>query len=188
MTKFKISDRYIWEVETGAGATFQAGMELPGGINEGLLDGCVRFSLIPQAPGLPRHDFTGLAFKLRFARAFNKVRFNNPVLPGNFFWENGSKIIKTSEDQTANLQPGDLIGKGVAGEAWYPIISVTPGMVVLGIPYRGNTKPRGMQAKKLNQAKMTEYVHCVECAECRLWVFSTDGRVLTTDKKYELYI
>lgn len=35
---------------------------------------------------------------------------------------------------------------------------------------------------------LVEYVHCVVCASCRIYVYSSNGRVLITPADYELYI
>lgn len=55
-------EAYRWEAERGDGSLMTVG---------GDLTGCVRFSLIPQREGLPRHDFMrawGVAMLGRFVR------------------------------------------------------------------------------------------------------------------------
>jgi hypothetical protein len=63
-----LADAYRWEAERGDGEIATVG----GGLSD-----CVRFSLLPQRPGLPRHDFTraqGCALVRRFARRFQHSR------------------------------------------------------------------------------------------------------------------
>jgi len=52
---------YTWEAERKDGSVVTVGGELAG---------CVRFSLIPSIPGLPRHDMIGVEMKRRFGRGF----------------------------------------------------------------------------------------------------------------------
>lgn len=175
-----LSERYRWEAETAAGQITTAG---------GDLAGCVRFSLIPrEGLSLPRHDMIGVDFVRRFCRAFHKVKFNTERLSGLFFWEDKSKFVRTSESQDGRVIPGDLIGKGVAGEKWFSVASVTPDGVLLTLPYRGISKPNGMQAKRLPREIGGEYLHCVVCKTHRLYVRSSDGAALVTPFDFELYL
>jgi len=178
----ELKEHYKWEAETADGEIITEG---------GDLRGCVRFSLIPQIPGLPPLDVVGVPLVKRFCRSFSKTHINQrKKLPGLFYWEDGSRIVKTSEDITETLYPGSWIGKGVDGEDFYPVADVQPDHVRLVVPYRGNSKPNGMQAKQvLRVGEQTEhYFHCVETKAVRLWVDYRTGRVLTTPKKYEHYI
>lgn len=56
-----IANNYTWEAEKPDGTIVTDG---------GSLDGCVRFSLIPAIPGLPRHDLIGITMERRFNRGF----------------------------------------------------------------------------------------------------------------------
>lgn len=57
----EIQDHYRWEAEKGDGAIVTTG---------GDLAGCVRFSLLPQISGLPRHDVINVPMVNRFGRGF----------------------------------------------------------------------------------------------------------------------
>lgn len=182
-------DRYTWEAEAADGALVTAG---------GDLRGCRRFSLIPQAPGLPQHDIVGVPMVKRFCRSFTKTHLNQrKKLPGKFFWADGSPIVKVSADPdtdpgiaTEILAPGDWVGKGVDGEHFYPVAEVGDDYIKLGVPYRGKSKPNGMQAKQLLGVgdQKVYYYHCVETKHIRLWIDYQTGAVLTTPKTYDHYI
>lgn len=98
-----LPDRYKWEAELANGSVIAEG---------GDLSGAVRFSFLPQAPGLPRHDLAGVMMVRRFGRGFVRA-----------------------------------LGGG-----------------------------------------LSEYVHCVVCESCRVYVRSSDGTVLVTAPDYELYL
>lgn len=57
----QMQDHYKWEAERPDGTVISEGERL---------DGCVRFSLVPQVPGLPRHDLVGVELLRRFNRGF----------------------------------------------------------------------------------------------------------------------
>lgn len=58
-----MQNRYTWEAEKENGEIIREG---------GDLTGCVRVSLIPTIPLLPRHDLTGVLLINRFGRGFVK--------------------------------------------------------------------------------------------------------------------
>jgi hypothetical protein len=60
----EMRERYQWEAERGDGTIVSEGADL---------SGCVRFSLIPRAAGLPQHDVTGVPMLRRFCRGFMRV-------------------------------------------------------------------------------------------------------------------
>lgn len=64
-----IENNYTWEAEKADGTIVASGADLAG---------CVRFSLIPQTPGLPRHDIVGIPMERRFGRNFIRVMGDNP--------------------------------------------------------------------------------------------------------------
>lgn len=55
----KVADAYTWEAERADGSLITVG---------GDLTECVRFSLLPQVLGLPRHDVVGVPMLRRFGR------------------------------------------------------------------------------------------------------------------------
>jgi len=150
----------------------------------------IRFSLLPQVKGLPRHDFTGIKMVRRFGRGFQSIKFNQKkLLKGLFYWENESKILKTSKSLTGQLVKGDWVGKGVDGEQWYKITEVENKSLILQTPYKGHSKPRGMQAKKLIIGKpKNNYYSCVVFEDHRAYISHLTGSVLLTPVDYELYI
>ena len=179
-----VKENYSWEAERKDGSVFAKG---------GDLTECVRFSLIPkQKTGLPRHDFIGVSLVKRFCRGFQKVRFaGKEPLPGLIFWIDGKADLKTTEDLTSRLSPGDYVGKGVAGDDWYRVLLVEPEHILLGSPYRGKTKKNGMQGRRLDPNSLKpgeEYLHCVEAKHNRTWINYATGTVLVTPKDYELYL
>jgi hypothetical protein len=56
-----LPNAYAWEAEMADGAYVTVGESLAG---------CVRFSLLPQRPGLPRHDLVQVPMTRRFGRGF----------------------------------------------------------------------------------------------------------------------
>lgn len=56
-----MQNRYDWVATKTDGTTFDVG---------GDLNDVVMFSLVPQTPLLPQHDFIGVKFKHRFCRGF----------------------------------------------------------------------------------------------------------------------
>lgn len=173
---------YRWEAQLRDGSIIDKGEDL---------SGCVRFSLIPEISGLPRHDFINVPMVRRFASCFHKISFGGrETLPGVVFWTDRERILKTSEDLTGFLKPGDYIGKGVAGDNYYMVVDVSVGNVTLLAPYSGHTKTKGMPARKFDGTKMNQptikYVHCLEMENCRIWINAESGAVLVTDKDYKL--
>lgn len=59
-----IQNNYVWEAEKKDGSIIKEG---------GDLSDCVRFSLIPQVPGLVKHDIFGIPMIRRFGRGFIRV-------------------------------------------------------------------------------------------------------------------
>jgi hypothetical protein len=180
----EIAERYRWEAETADGKILTRGEDLTQ---------CVRFSLIPaDGVRLPRHDIVDVPMLRRFCRGFLKTHFNpKQQLPGKVFWADGSVEQKTEVDLRAHIGPGDLIGKGVAGEKWYPVREVYEDRVVLLAPYAGHSKPRGMFARKIKAgiaSQTRQYVHCVCCLGCRIWINYVTGTVLVTDRDREIYL
>jgi hypothetical protein len=178
----ELSRRYKWEAETAGGEIITAGA---------FLRNCVRFSLIPEAPGLQRVDIVGVPLRRRFCRGFTKAYLNlQKELPGLFFWKHGDNQLATSEDVSGELSPGDVIGKAVAGDEWYTVLRVEPNRIVLSRPYSGKSKPKGFRAKKLAGAGRPRqfYFHCVETDSTRVWVDYQTGNVLVTTKNYEHYL
>lgn len=98
-----VQNNYTWEAEKEDGTIITEG---------GDLDGCVRFSLIPSMPLLPRHDIIGVPMVRRFGRGFIRVMGDKPP----------------------------------------------------------------------------EYLHCVVCHDCRLYVRSSDGGILITPADHEVYL
>ena len=179
-----VKENYKWEAERSDGQVIVKG---------GDLTDCVRFSLIPiPMSRLPRHDFVGIPLVKRFCRGFQKVRFaGKKPMPGLIFWVDGAKVLKTSEDLTEHLGSGDYIGKGVAGEDWYQVFSVTNDTITLLAPYRGNTKKNGMPGRRMDSDALKpseQYVHCVETKTNRTWINYATGTVLVTPREYELYL
>lgn len=178
----ELTDRYIWEAEAASGKTIKSG---------GDLHGCLRFSLIPQAPGLPKHDFIGVPLRKRFCRGFIKTYLADKVtLPGKFFWQNGAREVRVEQDMAGLLSPGDFIGLGVKGAPWYPVTEILPDRVRLLRPYQGNTKKDGFLGRKLTSANRESriYMHCIETDHSRIWVNYGTGTVLMTPRDYELYL
>jgi hypothetical protein len=56
---------------------------------------------------------------------------------------------------------------------------------IVGIPMK---RRFGRGFIKVNAGGLREYVHCVVCEDCRLYVRSSDGTVLVTPPDYELYL
>lgn len=181
-------NNYTWEAEAADGTVIIKGPDATGS-----LAGFVRYSLIP-GPGvlLPRHDFINAPLVRRFVRVFHKVSFNTKEdLPGLIFWKSDAQELETSEDLTAVLHPGDIVGKGVAGEDWYLVVRVTPTAIHLATPYRGKSKPKGMFGRKIDrQIRMAgngpKVIHCVEMVGSRVWVDDATGAVLVTDQEREV--
>ena len=64
-----VADAYTWEAERADGSPVTEG---------GDLTDCVRFSLLPQVPGLPRHDLVGVPMLRRFGRHFIRAMGDRP--------------------------------------------------------------------------------------------------------------
>ncbi len=179
----KIQERYTWEAERPDGTILTTG---------GDLAGCVRFSLIPAAgTGLPQHDIVGVRLERRFCRGFHQTVFNQTErLPGRIYWRDGEVEQPTSDDLTAVLVPGDIVGKGVAGESWYPVAEVRPGAIVLMMPYQGISKPNGLPGKRIvsPHSRRFRYVHCIVCEAHSMWVDYETGAVLVALKDKDLLI
>lgn len=177
---------YTWEAERADGSVITNGDDLAG---------CVRFSLRPAneklAP-LPGHDLVGVSMRRRFTRCFNRVRFGGPkTVPGLFFWTDGSAVLKCDTDCTGRIAPGMLIGKGVAGEGWYPVAEVNRAYIRLALPYSGPTKIRGMKAEVIDPAMIkagNDRLHIVICEGFRANYRESDGACLITPQNYELYL
>jgi hypothetical protein len=177
-----LAERYKWEAERPDGEIVSSGRNL---------QGCIRFSLIPEVPGLPRHDFVGVVLRQRFCRAFCRTKLaNRRRLSGKLFWQHGTEVVRTSEDLTAELAPGDLIGKGNAGRGWYVVQAVHSDRVVLTGHYGGVSRPEGFQGfKSVGMGRPTRfYFHCIETQDARFWVDYTTGAVRVTPKQFELYL
>jgi len=179
-----VKENYSWEAERPDGSIVLKG---------GDLAGCVRFSLIPiPISRLPRHDFVGIPLVKRFCRGFQKVRFaGKKPMPGLVFWVDGARKLKTSEDLTNHLSPGDYIGKGVAGDDWYKVLIIKSDYICLISPYHGKTKKNGMPGRRMAPESLKsgeQYVHCVESKTNRTWINYATGTVLVTPREYELYL
>lgn len=177
-----LAEHYKWEAETHNGQIVQSGRNLRG---------CVRLSLIPCVPGLPRHDFVGIQLRQRFCRGFFKTRLaGRQKLPGLLFWQKGSDIVRTSHDLTGNVKPGDFIGKGNAGRRWYAVRAVFSDHVILTSEYEGRSRPEGYQGFKFSGfcRPYRFYFHCIETQGERIWVDASTGGIRVTPKNFELYL
>jgi hypothetical protein len=47
---------------------------------------------------------------------------------------------------------------------------------------------RGFIKERPDGFKLEEYLQCIETTSYRFWVFSTSGRVLVTNPKFEMYL
>lgn len=184
-------DNYIWEAELDDGTIITKNDSSSPIVSKGDLTGVIRFTLSPKdGLRLPKHSFIGVKMVRRFGRGFKKVQFNQEdLLPGLFYWMDNSTKLETSKDLTSRLSPNSWIGKGVAGEKWYKIKIVEKNCITLAFPYKGHSKPRGMQAKTLiiGQPK-SDYYSCIVFKTHRAYVSHLTGTVLITPVDYELYI
>lgn len=186
-----LGDNYTWEAEFPENKIVDKTVLDSPVVQSGSLKNVVRFSLIPTKQSkLPRHDFIGIKMVRRFGRGFQSIKFNQKkTLPGLFYWENGSQQLNTSENLVSQLHPGTWIGKGVDGEKWYKITKVKEKYLKLQLPYVGNSKPKGMQAKILIFGKpKNNYYSCVIFKYHRAYISHLTGTVLLTPVDYELYI
>lgn len=186
----RIQEVYRWEAEMADGSIRTDEHD---GVDRGDLSRCIRFSLIPaDGTGFPRHDITGVPMIRRFCRGFHKHRLNRKSdLPGLLFWLDGSRVMRTSEDWREILAPGDFIGKGVDGEQWYAVVSVSSDSVKIDRPYTGKSKPNGMFCRMMRspiEEPVFVYLHCIVCAGFRIWVNYGTGSVKVTAQDHEEYV
>ena len=88
----------------------------------------------------------------------------------------------------ADGSPYEIVGGSLVGAAmvsFVPATATLPRHDVAGLKFerrfgRGFISAMG--------GGLQEYVHCVVCDTCRVYVKTTDGTVLVTPADYELYI
>lgn len=93
-----VQNNYIWEAEKLDGAIITRGESLAG---------CVRFSLIPQAAGLPRHDVIGIPLHRRFGRGFVRVLGGKTPEYLHCVVCDGFRLYVTSSDGSILITPYD---------------------------------------------------------------------------------
>lgn len=186
----RVQEVYQWSAEMADGSVVTE--DSPVSVREGLTD-CVRFSLTP-ADGVPfpRHEISGVRMIRRFCRGFHKHVFNRKTeLPGKLFWKDGADVMETTDDWRDVLAPGDFIGKGVDGEAWYEVVTVDADRVAISRPYAGRSKPAGMFCRMMkapSEAPVFIYLHCVVCDLFRVWFNYGTGAATITGPDEELYL
>jgi len=186
----RIQELYRWEAEKRDGTIINK--DNPIAEKKDLSD-CIRFSLIP-APGipLPQHDIINVPMERHFARGIKKTILQDvSQLPGNLYWQDGATEMRTTEDWTTILKPGDLIGKGVKGDDWYRVRQVFSDKVVIEKPYKGFSKPNGMFCRARpnpDNIKLFIYLHCIVCRDFRIWINYENGAVLVYPKDQEVFL
>lgn len=186
----QIQDIYTWAAEMADGTVITADSPCE---NRGDLTECVRFALVP-AEGIPfpKHEISGVKMVRRFCRGFHKHQFNRRFeLPGKLFWTDGAARMRSTDDWRELLAPGDWIGWGVTGAVWYRVVDVGVDCVTIDPPYSGKTKVNGMFCRMMKnpvKAPTFIYLHCVECADFRVWLNYGTGGVMVTGRTEEVYL
>ncbi|MFA7099340.1 MAG: hypothetical protein WC143_04575 [Eubacteriales bacterium] len=174
----KLTENYSFEAEMATGKVLTEG---------GDLTGCIRFSLIPNIPNLPRHDFSGIKMERRFCRAFHRYSMvTQQALPGRLTWRDDSDIIISTEDLSNFIDVDSKIAKNATGQEWYEVEQFTKNMIKLKRPYSGKTQQIG--GKITIKSKPPEYLHCIVFDNFRTYIKSSDGSIMITSKDYELYL
>jgi hypothetical protein len=93
-----VQNNYRWEAEKADGTIVTEG---------GDLTGCVRFSLVPQVPGLVRHDIVGVPMVRRFGRGFIRVMGDSPPEYLHCLVCPGYRLYVRSSDGGAMITPED---------------------------------------------------------------------------------
>jgi hypothetical protein len=176
MSKFQ--DNYKWEAEKADGNIITKG---------GDISGCVRYSAIPQIPGLPRHDILGKKLKRRFNRGFQKM-----VLSKNKARLEHLRTEAKSEELVI-IDSLDAISKKKVQE-YKDYRKAEPA----DIPKHKLLQSAFVRAKKIKDAAINalwlkyhpteQYYLCCVFQGGRLWIDSRTGNTLLTSEKYELYI
>ena len=94
-----LPDAYAWEAERPDGAVVRAGADV---------SDCVRFSLLPQRAGLPRHDVVQVPMLRRFGRGFVRALGGGMREYLHCLVTPGFRLYVRSSDGAAIVTPPDF--------------------------------------------------------------------------------